>query len=70
MMTEKQKIQQQDFVDNVINDMIVSLNPSTKKINWNITVISEIRSILKRYFVEDLRLCTDEEFYPYIDETD
>jgi hypothetical protein len=66
-MTEKQKIKQQDFVDNVINDMIVALNPTENKLQWNITVISEIRSILTRYFVEDLRLCTDEEFYLYAD---
>jgi hypothetical protein len=64
MMTEKQKIMQQDFVDNVINDMIVSLNPTEKKLKWNIKLISDIRSILAKYFVEELRLCTDEEFYP------
>jgi hypothetical protein len=64
MMTEKQKIRQQDFVDNVINDMIVTLNPTEKKLQWNIKVISDIRIILAGYFVEELRLCTDEEFYP------
>jgi len=63
-MTEQQKIQQQDFVDNVINNMILSLAPSNAKLKWNIKVISDIRSILARYFVEELRLCTDEEFYP------
>jgi hypothetical protein len=65
-MTEKEKIRKQDFVDNVINDMIHTLNPTKKFIKWNIKVISDIRSILNKYYVEELRLCTDEDFYPYI----
>ncbi|WP_461257544.1 hypothetical protein [Treponema sp. R80B11-R83G3] len=63
-MTEKEKINRQDFVDNVINDMIVSLSSTTKKLQWNIKVISDIRGILTSYFIEELRLCADEEFYP------
>jgi len=70
MTEERKKLNQQDFVDNVINDMIVMLNPSDKKLHWNINIISQIRNIVNRYFVEDLRLCADGEFYPYIDEED
>ena len=63
-MTEKQKIRQQDFVDNVIQDMLNSLNPAQEKLHWNIKPISEIRQIVQHYFVEELCLCKDTEFYP------
>ena len=42
-MTERKKIQRWDIVDNTIYDMIVSLNPSKKELQWNIKPISEIR---------------------------
>ena len=63
-MTEKQKIAQQDLVDNCIFDLITELSPSSETIVWNITVISEIRTIIQNYFVNDLVLCDEEEFYP------
>ena len=63
-MTEREKIQRQDFVDNTIYDMIVELNPSAKEIKWDIKAISEIRDVLINYFVEELKLCTEDDFYP------
>ena len=63
-MTERAKIEQWDFVDNTIYDMIVNLNPSTKEIQWDIKPISEIREVLISYFVEELKLCTEDDFYP------
>ena len=63
-MTEREKIQRQDFVDNTIYDMIVELNPSAKEIKWDIKPISEIRDVLINYFVEELKLYTEDDFYP------
>ena len=63
-MTERAKIEQWDFVDNTIYDMIVNLNPSTKEIQWDIKPIIEIREVLISYFVEELKLCTEDDFYP------
>jgi len=64
MMTEKQKLEQQDFVDNSIFELISKLNPSENVIKWDIHYISEIRQVLVDIFVTELKLCTEEEFYP------
>ena len=53
-----------DNVDNTIHQMIKDLNPSTKELDWNIKPISEIREVLVSYFVEELKLCTEDDFYP------
>ena len=63
-MTEREKIHKWDFVDNTIFEMIENLNPSTKKLEWDIKPISEIREVLVSYFVEELKLCTKNDFYP------
>jgi len=68
MLSEAAKYVQQDFVDNVINEMIIALSPSPDKLQWNVKVISEIREVLSHYFVDELHLCTVEDFYPYMDE--
>ena len=66
MMTanEKRKIEQWDYVDNAIFDLISELNPSTKTIEWDIKPISEIREILVSLYVQELKLCTEDDFYP------
>ena len=63
-MTEREKIERWDNVDNTIHEMIVELNPSTKKLDWDIKPISEVREVLIQYLVEELKLCTEDEFYP------
>jgi len=66
-MTEEQKYAQQDFVDNSIFDLINNLCPSSDEINWDISVITEIRLILQNLYVNKFELCDDEEFYPSIE---
>ena len=66
-MTEKEKIEQWDLVDNAIFDLIQTLNPKGAEIEWDIEPISEIRQILADFYVEKLKLCTEYEFYPYED---
>ena len=63
-MDERLKYLQWDFVDNTIHEMIVSLNPSSIELQWNNKPISEIREILIHYFVEELNLCIEDDFYP------
>jgi len=63
-MTERAKIERWDFVDNTIYDMIVELNPSKKELQWDIKPISEVREVLIQYLVEELKLCTEDDFYP------
>jgi len=64
MMTEKQKIKQWDKVDNAIYGLIQELNPTEKEIKWDIKPISEIRQVLVNLYVNELKLCTEAEFYP------
>ena len=66
MMTvnEKRKLEQCDNVDSAIFDLITELNPSTKTIEWDIKPISEIREILVSLYVQELKLCTEDDFYP------
>ena len=64
----EQQIERQDFVDNSIFDLIKSINPTDKKINWDIEMIGEIRDVLKEWLVDRLNLATEQEFYPYLEE--
>jgi hypothetical protein len=57
-------IEQMDFVDNQIFELIQRLNPTTKEIDWNIEHISKVREALIEVYAHDLQICTEEEFYP------
>ena len=61
---EKQNIEKWDFVDNAIFDLIRTLNPAKKEIKWDIAPISEIRQVLVNLYVNELKLCTEKQFYP------
>ena len=63
-MTEREKIERWDFIDNTIYSMIIELNPSKQELKWDIKPISEIREVLINYFVEELKLSTEDDFYP------
>ena len=63
-MNEKQKIKQWDLVDNAIYNLITELNPSTEEIRWETHWINEFRVVLTNLYVNVLKLCTEEEFYP------
>jgi hypothetical protein len=64
MKNENQKIEQQDFVDNAIFDLLNTLNPTDKELKWDIKPIGDIRDVIQKLFVEELKLCTEDEFYP------
>ena len=64
----KHQIERQDFIDNTIFDLIKSINPTDKKINWDIEMIGEIRDVLKEWLVDRLNLATEQKFYPYLEE--
>lgn len=70
-LTDKQ-INRQDYVDNEIFELIRSLDPSRPElgssIKWDIEMISEIRDSFQRWIVDKLGLCTEQEFYPYLEE--
>jgi len=62
---ERTKIAQWDFVDNSIHELLEELNPSAnKELEWNGTINAEIREVILKYFVDELKICTEDEFYP------
>ena len=65
MELTKKQIERQDFVDNAIFDLLETLNPTNKQLDWNIEIIATIRDMISAYFV-DIEICKEQEFYPYI----
>ena len=61
------QIARQDFVDNAIFDLINELIPSDKEMEWDIEVIGEVRDVIQAMLV-GRGICTEQEFYPYIEE--
>jgi hypothetical protein len=64
-LSDKQ-IQRQDFVDNLTFDLINNLSPQASDIKWDIELIGEIRDSIGIALVDELKLMTEMEFYPYI----
>ena len=62
MKLTTEQIERQDFVDNVIFDLLQKLNPSDKELEWNIGIIGEIRDVIQDHLVED-GICEESEFY-------
>lgn len=65
-LTDKQ-IERQDFVDNVTFEYINSLVPSDKLIEWDIDCIAQVRDAVWEV-LKPKNICTEQEFYPYIEE--
>jgi hypothetical protein len=61
--TEDQ-INRQDFVDNGIYDLVKRLTPSTKKIEWGIEMIADIRDTIQHWLVDKYKIVDEFEFYP------
>jgi len=60
----------QDFVDGEIFKLLLRLAPTSQPIQWNIEMIGEIRDNIENWIVTNLKLCTEREFYPFIEESD
>ena len=63
----KKQIERQDFVDNAIFDLLEKLNPTKKRLDWDILMISAIRDMIGDYF-DDIGVCKEQNFYPSIEE--
>jgi hypothetical protein len=61
------EIERQDFVDNAVYHLIVLLNPSSVEIPWDIEMIASVRERVRDWVVENRRICTEQEFYPYVE---
>jgi len=67
MELTKKELERQDFVDNTIFDLMETLNPTNKELDWNIEMISAIRDMIGEYFVSN-KICEEKIFYPFINE--
>mgnify|MGYP006873004715 CR=1 FL=1 len=65
-LTDEQ-IERQDIVDNTIHEMLIGLIPNDKTLDWDIEIIGRVRDVVEHIFVKK-HICTDYEFYPYIEE--
>jgi hypothetical protein len=63
----KKQIERQNFVDNAIFDLLQMVNPTEKKIDWNIEIIANVRDTIQ-YYITQKTYCSEQEFYPYIEE--
>lgn len=61
------EIERQDIVDNAIFCLIEDLIPETARFEWNIEYIAEVRDVLQNIIVDELKIMTELEFYPYIE---
>ncbi|MDR2193441.1 MAG: hypothetical protein LBP19_03105 [Treponema sp.] len=62
-----EQIMRQDFVDNSIFELLRSLNPTDRKLQWDIDMIGQVRESVESLFIER-KICTAQEFYPYVKE--
>jgi DNA polymerase sigma len=62
----KAELEQQDFIDSSIMELINKVNPTDKIINYDGHIVGKVRDALIEIFTEDLSLCTERRFYPYL----
>lgn len=62
----REQLQRQDFVDNRIFELLQSVHPSSRQLNWNIEMIGDVRDVLETWIVQHLGYCTSQAFYPYL----
>lgn len=68
MILSRKQLERQDVVDNAIFQLIQEVNPSDADIDWNIELIGEIRDKVQNIFVENLALCSEQNFYSFFDD--
>lgn len=66
MELSNKQIERQDFVDNATFEFINSLIPKDKQIDWDIDSIAIVRDAVRRV-LEAKQVCTEQEFYPFIE---
>jgi hypothetical protein len=67
---EQMKINQHDFVDSEIWDLIRNLHPNLTDfdLQYDGNIVNQVRTVLSNFYVNVLKVCTEEDFYPYIND--
>lgn len=68
MVLSPEQIERQDFVDNRIQDLVNDINPSNISVEWDIDFIAQIRELIRKKLVNELGVCNEQLFYPFIEE--
>lgn len=63
----RRQIARQDFVDNRIFEMINSLPPSSRQIEWDIELIGDVRDFIYAELAKRSPGLDERRFYPFID---
>jgi hypothetical protein len=64
----KEELEQQDFIDSSILELINRVNPTENVIAYDGEIVGKVRDTLIDIFTKDLSLCTEYSFYPYLKE--
>ena len=62
----KRQIDRQDFVDNQIFELINVLVPPSKRIQWDIELIENIRESFYKEIKKKIKNTKEKQFYPFI----
>lgn len=62
----KKQLERQDSVDNAIFELIQELAGGT--LNWDIEMIADVRDIIQEWVVGKMKLCSEQDFYPFLEE--
>ena len=62
----KREVEQQDKVDNAIHALLIELAPAGVELEWDISVISEIRENIVEHFKKTVPDFKEREFYAWI----
>ena len=61
---EKRNIERWDLVDGSIFELIKTLNPTGKEIEYDSHIINRIRLDIQNYLVNELKMTKESIFYP------
>ena len=63
---EQMKVNQRNFVNDEIWDLVVNLYPARDDIKYDENIIVRIKDVLLNYYVNELKICTIDDFFPDI----
>jgi len=63
---EQMKVNQRNFVNDEIWDLVVNLYPARDDIKYDENIIVRIKDVLLNYYINELKICTIDDFFPDI----
>ena len=66
-LTEEQ-IRRQDLVDNAIYQLIQIVSPDDKNIEWDLSMIGDVRDVISEWIVEIMKITDEQTFYSFLDD--